>query len=157
MSAANPGYGTIAFAKQKIYHSPSCDTFLSNSESQGHCEGIYLELDNIRLICIYRSPKCPIQLMIQTLHNVVFNRKTIPLPPTAVFGDFNFNLLNNDQNELTRFFSHIGFVKHICQDFTTRGRTQIDNIFSNLTNATAGVSESFFSYHRPIWLRFPST
>ena len=47
--------------------------------------------------------------------------------------------------------SDMGLQQHV-NEMTTDMGTAIDHIYSNLENTTCGVSETYFSYHKSVWI-----
>jgi len=71
----------------------------------------------------------------------------------VILGDFN---INADNRQLRHFFNHYGF-RQIILGPTTDGGTTIDLCFTNITSdITSGVHETYFSYHKGIWIRVPT-
>ena len=68
-------------------------------------------------------------------------------------GDFNIDIYGStsDYEQLLQFMSDIGLKQHVS-GMTTDLRTAIDHIYSNLENITCGVSETYFSYHKSVWI-----
>ena len=73
--------------------------------------------------------------------------------PCIIFGDFNEDYLRNGDTEVFKLIRDAGYQSLLQPVASTRGGTQIDNIFSNFT-CEVGFYNSFFSYHRPMWARF---
>ena len=70
-----------------------------------------------------------------------------------ILGDFNIDIYgsSSDYEQLERFMSDIGLKQHVSE-MTTDMRTAIDHIYSNLENITCGVSGTYFSYHKSVWI-----
>ena len=68
-------------------------------------------------------------------------------------GDFNIDIYGStsEYEQLEQFVYEFGLKQHI-NEMTTDMRTAIDHIYSNLENFTCGVSETYFSYHKYVWI-----
>lgn len=153
VNSANRGMGMIAFKNNKIQVVNS--TTFQTSCSKGHCEGVVVNLREVRLIGIYKSPSFNLKAFIDILNHVIFeDNRTAPLPPSLVSGDFNEDLITGGNNSpLTAYFASLGLHSRLRQHPTTVAYTQIDNIFGNI-EINAGTYPSLFSYHEPIWVQF---
>ena len=69
---------------------------------------------------------------------------------TIVVGDFNINVLDNE-NMLTTYMAAKGLICGIKQS-TTNSRTCIDHIYTNLAGCTFGVGETYYSHHKIVWI-----
>lgn len=161
-----PGFEVIYKTKSKdqtlgliCFKKVSCEIcnfyYLIDSDEKSHVELITFEIGDVTLITGYKSPKAT---------RVLFEKSFIRLKKQAelknkinkllVMGDFNFNMLNkNDLLYLENFFSRFGLRSNLAQDVTTTHlNTQIDIVFSNLNSIEADVYETYFSYHKPIYV-----
>ena len=68
-------------------------------------------------------------------------------------GDFNVDIYGStsDYKQLKEFMSGFGLQQHI-KEMTTDTRTAIDHIYSNVENIMCGVSETYYSFHKSIWV-----
>ena len=68
-----------------------------------------------------------------------------------IMGDFNVNAQHNITLNAT--MAELGLRQLVCEP-TTTGNTLIDHIYSDLCDdrIQSGVLESYYSYHKPVWL-----
>ncbi|CAD7091726.1 unnamed protein product [Hermetia illucens] len=157
-TASNRGFGTIVWVKDNILNTgrlmqESIKHFIHNSDNQGHCEGVMFVIDNIQLVAIYRSPHYSLNSFFATLYKELFSAGKSQANPIIVCGDFNENFISGKETAIEAYFASNGLRPIIQNIPTTRGHTQIDNIFSNIS-VDADVYEIFFSCHRSLWARF---
>jgi len=82
---------------------------------------------------IYRSPQCNWNDFLDAMNNVIFDGRTLPIPPTIVCGDFNVDLLESNENApLKKYFDHIGLKLKLPRIVTTKFYTKIDDVFNNI-------------------------
>lgn len=162
ISNANPGWGSIAYVRRSLKDAVtdgSCKKYYLNNPgaANGHCECLHFEMFNVRVITVYRSPQCPINVAIECINTAIYdnnlNRYTSCSRLIAV-GDFNIDFRMNPQNGISTFFSSLNMFP-LINTSTTRSSTTIDNVFSNF-NVQCGTNHNFFSHHLQIWFKFNS-
>lgn len=111
--------------------------------------GVYISSQKLIVICLYRTPKSDPNLFLNKLDLVLheiskrYKRKT----KIVITGDFNINTLKRGKfSDYLKDISNI-YNLRIHIDVPTRRDTCIDNILSNITNATATVLPLFLSDH----------
>ena len=114
---------------------------------------------NIIISCVYKAPTCGIEILKEQmieLYEKITNKKIV-----FVCGDFNVDLLNpQGQIEITDFINtmySIGLFPRITKPsrITRTSATLIDNIYSNIMDATVGgLFIQDISDHLPIFTTF---
>ena len=114
---------------------------------------------NLHIVGIYRSKsKVTISKFIESLDylykSVIGDAET----PVVILGDFNVNFKESSKELkclLRSMCEEKGYVQ-IINEYTTDYRTQIDHIYTNVERfiSHAGVLESYFSDHKPIFVTF---
>ena len=107
---------------------------------------------SIKVMAVYKPPAVPLQCLLNSLYSAVRKNYEGDVQ-LIIMGDFNIDIYGStsDYEQLERFMSDLGLKQHIS-DMTTDMRTAIDHIYSNLENITCGVSETYFSYHKSVWI-----
>ena len=107
---------------------------------------------SIKVMAVYKPPAVPLQCLLNALYSAV-RKNCEGDSQLIVMGDFNIDIYGStsDYEQLLRFMSDIGLKQHVS-GMTTDLRTAIDHIYSNLENITCGVSETYFSYHKSVWI-----
>jgi endonuclease/exonuclease/phosphatase family metal-dependent hydrolase len=76
--------------------------------------------------------------------------------PILILGDFNINVhaATNQYTRLATYMSQQYGYDQYMQDFTTDKQTTIDLLFTNTPSHLFqwGTLESYFSYHKPLWV-----
>lgn len=71
----------------------------------------------------------------------------------VLLGDFNFNTMENNSPLEQYMTNQFNLMKALKDQVTTSNNTQIDVIFvKNIQNYHAGVYETYFSDHKPIFI-----
>ena len=148
-SSSNPGFGVLALAKQNIVITSSCRYFQANHNNTGHAEAVSLQINNIKLFAVYKSPTCSQKNIIDFLNSLVCENHS----PNLIFGDFNEDFLRDDEKAVRNCMLDMGFFPLLLSTCTTRGGTHLDNIFGNF-QCDAGVYRTLFSYDHALWARF---
>ena len=107
---------------------------------------------NIKVMGVYRPPATPLQCLLNALYSAV-RKNWEQDSQLIIMGYFNIDIYGStsDYKQLKQFMLGIGLKQHIS-GMTTDLRTAIDHIYSNFENAVCGVSETYFSYHKSIWI-----
>ena len=108
--------------------------------------------NSIKVMAVYKPPAVPLQCPLNASYSAV--RKSCEGDSQLIImGDFNIDIYGStsDYEQLLRFMSDIGLKQHVSGMITDL-RTAIDHIYSNLENITCGVSETYFSYHKSVWI-----
>lgn len=114
---------------------------------------IFLRLNNIYVLTGYASPDFP-----KWLFKSIVAKMTTIMSNTSQFiliGDFNYNNFNSSNQKFLRSlvpqFPLNTSLK--LSQFTTENNTQIDIIYTNITNFNAQTYTTFYSYHLPIYIQ----
>ena len=105
--------------------------------------------DSIKLAILYKKQDMTEKDFLTKLEPILI--KHLNGQPSVILGDFN---IEHNSALLRRFFHQYGF-RQVIQGPTTDFGTTIDLCFTNITNYTSGVLETYFSYHKGIWLQLP--
>ena len=114
---------------------------------------------DLHIVGIYRSKsKANQQKLIATIDYLLDTIIPDADTPTVIPGDFNVNLLevSSEKKALMKSLLQQRNYKQLISQFTTDHHTQIDHIYTNIPNhvLTAGVLESYYSDHKPIFVCF---
>jgi len=124
-----------------------------STNNKYNLELISFTLENYLIITGYKSPKTPNSILERQLQDL-FN-STIVLDQFSkilLIGDFNIDI-NNENNILTRLLLPYNMQSVLPpKKPTTNLNTRIDVIFSTNEDLHADVYETFFSYHKPIYV-----
>ncbi|XP_055685438.1 uncharacterized protein LOC129791330 isoform X2 [Lutzomyia longipalpis] len=109
--------------------------------------------NNFYIITGYKSPKVPFDVFKESFENV--SSKIPRYSQIIVIGDFNFNVSSHKTDEkFLNYLNQYGLQNNLDADqSTTKYDSQIDIVFSNIpsNNFTAGIYDSYFSDHRPVY------
>jgi hypothetical protein len=123
----------------------------------------HLRLDtDLHIITGYRSPQAPAELFKEEFDNLL---SKIPAEDRKVLiGDFNYDCADmENENAFIKRMKELNLTNCLQVDgfgdrnFTTINNTQIDVVFSNHPYLYAGVYESVFSDHKPIFCEILQT
>ena len=105
----------------------------------------------VKLVNVYKPPGVPLRSLIDAIFTVVKGLEEHQ--KLIIMGDFNIDASENKEafDQLEKFMSDIGVIQHICEP-TTDMRTLIDHVYSNLSNIICGTTETYFSFHKAIWI-----
>ena len=145
-STPRPTYGLCIYVKESIniaYHEYQSSNAPNLMYQVATFTVTNMSTEDVTIACVYSKPKNNETLLRQELHNLLlpcFDDRTL------IMGDFNVDLKKKPV-----VFSNI---PQVVTQVTTNERTLIDHIYTNIpTNEyTTGVYESYFSYHKPVWL-----
>ncbi|CAG4957666.1 unnamed protein product [Parnassius apollo] len=133
--SANPGFGVSAMIKHNLeYSNPRSYSEISGTE---HCEAVSFEVNNVKIVALYRSCKCPNSVAVGFISNLLSHNSSC-----IIFGDFNEDYLSNSNTAVFKLLNDAGYHSMLQPLPTTRGGTQIDNIFSNFP-CVVGIYNSF--------------
>ena len=107
---------------------------------------------SIKVMAVYKPPAVPLLCLLNSLYSAV-RKNCGEERQLIILGDFDIDIYgsSSDYEQLQRFMSDIGLKQHVSE-MTTDMRTAIDHIYSNLENITCGVSETYYSYHKTVWI-----
>ena len=79
--------------------------------------------------------------------------KVMAVYKLIIMGYFNVDIygISSDYKQLKQFMSDMGLKQHI-EEMTADMRTAIDHIYSNVESIMCGVSETYYSFHKFIWV-----
>ena len=102
-------------------------------------------------MAVYKPPAVPLQCLLNSLYSAVRNH--CGDGQLIIMGDFNVDIYgsSSDYQQLKQFMSDMGLKQHI-EEMTTDMRTAIDHIYSNVESMMCGVSETYYSFHKSIWV-----
>ncbi|KAK3099294.1 hypothetical protein FSP39_002160 [Pinctada imbricata] len=137
-------YGSVVFVKE-----PSFVNSSSTNVSKAAFEIVLTKLQTpltVEIMSVYCKPKETTRNIIEALGHI------LPLSPMAVImGDFNCD--DRKYKHLVDFFRGHGFTQVISEP-TTINNTCIDLIFTNISlhRISAGTLETYYSYHKAVWI-----
>ena len=126
-------------------------------------ESVFVEIPNKNgknfiIGCIYKHPKMVVEEFLDLHMSKILNNLTSENKNTIIMGDFNINLLNMDTDkdcknflEMTSSNSLLPLILKPTR-FTTKGKTLIDNIFTNIIvpstsgNITCSISDHMLQF-----------
>lgn len=79
----------------------------------------------------------------------------IPSEPTILVGDFNIDFMSRTSQNFVIYLVHTHDLTLATQPShpTTNANTAVDAVFTSIP-LKVGLYESYFSHHKPIWVRF---
>ncbi|GBM80454.1 ATP-dependent DNA helicase PIF1 [Araneus ventricosus] len=126
----------------EIYH-------IIEKRNEYHVELFAFFINGMTIISGYKSPRTPINVF-RTVFESIMN-KVGDIKEIVVIGDFNFNIMNENNSDLDTFFNKFNLKSVLPYDIpTTDLNTQIDVIFAN-NKVYGGIYETYFSYHKPVY------
>ena len=107
--------------------------------------------NSIKVMAVYKPPAVPLHCLLNSLYSAIRNH--CGDGQLIIMGDFNVDIYGStsDYKQLKEFMSGIGLQQHI-KEMTTDMRTAIDHIYSNVENIICGVTETYYSFHKSIWV-----
>ena len=100
-------------------------------------------LPHVTIICIYRSPRIPVQQLLEALAEVLISSDT---EFNIFIGDFNINWFDEiNRRPLYNFFINDHNYRQLVSKGTTDNRTLIDHIYSD-----SHILETYFSDHKAV-------
>ena len=146
--------GIICFASDELYITNIehiLDINKSNDKTKSHVELFSFKIDNFCIISGYKSPSTPNKLFEISFEKIMAKIQNLS-DEIVVLGDFNFDLRNNEKSFLIKYLEKYNFNSLLPNDMTSTDlNTQIDVIFGTSKNVSAGIYETYFSYHKPIF------
>lgn len=141
-----------------MYHKPTiiCNAHNANGKSIEITQ-CTVELSSmlINIIVLYKPPKTQLKHLLNALF-VIFQKMMPSTTNTIVLGDFNVDISEYAQSstkvKLLDFFQKYNLKEVIQPAVTTDYNTAIDHIYTNIKNIKTGVSETYYSYHKAIWI-----
>jgi hypothetical protein len=143
--------GYLCYIKESLFEFASF--MLDNSESYNfsQVEIFILRIKNIGICGIYKSPKTNQMLLRKEFEKINLKSIIECYDDFFVVGDFNLNLNNNEGEDLINSLNLIDVMNK--ESVTTDHNTRIDWILSKKKEGfMCGVYESYFSYHKPLWI-----
>ena len=107
--------------------------------------------NSIKVMAVYKPPAVPLHCLLNSLYSAIRNH--CGNGQLIIMGDFNVDIYGStsDYKQLEEFMSNMGLQQHI-KEMTTDMRTAIDHIYSNVESIMCGVSETYYSFHKSIWV-----
>ena len=149
-SIQRPPYGIVVYYKSQLMEQAPVVANMSAVEILV-CTIKKKSCSSITVMAVYK-PAVPLQCLLNSLYSAV--RKNCERDGRLIImGDFNIDIYGStsDYEQLEQFMSDMGLQQHV-NEMTTDMRTAIDRIYSNLENTTCGDSETYFSYHKSVWI-----
>lgn len=106
-------------------------------------------MPSIQVIGLYVSPKTGIK----EIHDFISSIELQSDIPVVIVGDFNINL--KDDSSKCKFDLPGHNLKQLIDRETTEYYSLIDHIYTDLPGeiSTCGVFETYFSDHKPVWMK----
>lgn len=145
--------GIIGFVKKNIVSTvlDQCFQDIKNKHHTTSMDLILLQVNDIKILTGYKSPTVHEKIFVSQLKKSNLNN---PLDSYIIIGDFNIDVFQNESS-FEICLKRLQFSRAIDPAIsTTNFNTQIDIIFVNdkITFYKAGVYESIFSDHKPIFI-----
>ena len=145
-----PYYGLATYIKLGVPHQKP-------SKPSSSLQGVEIAINQIRdilIITVYKPPTTPLMDLKKSLMTIFTHQPS--MEQTIVIGDFNVDYLesSNQRVQLESFFASYGLMQRVNKA-TTDMRTCLDHIYTNIEDAeqaVVGVSETYFSYHKAVWI-----
>ena len=150
-SVQRPPYGIAVYYKSELMEQVPVIANMSAVEILV-CEIKRKYCSSVKVMAVYKPPAVPLQCLLNSLYSPVMKNCERD-SRLIIMGDFNIDIYGStsDYQQLEQFMSDMGLKQHFSE-MTTDMRTAIDHIYSNLENITCGVSETYFSYHKSVWI-----
>ena len=107
-------------------------------------------LPHVTIVGIYRSPKIPLQHLLEALSQLLISLNS---HFNIFMGDFNINWFDEIiRRPLYNFFINDYNYRQLVSSFTTDNQTLIDHIYTNLpeSQASSHILETYFSDHKAV-------
>jgi len=119
---------------------------------------VTLELCNgshLQLALLYRSPSVSLATLTTMLQRLL-RHLSVRNTPCVVLGDFNENVLHQENSTLQRFMSDQGFTLLVKSPTTTQG-TLIDHVYyrNPSSNVVLEVHDTYYSDHDTVYCSIP--
>lgn len=155
MSGKKKGTGVALY----IHQSFNATIMPEISQTSPNLESISLTVckanKSINVICIYRPPNSTVTDFITEFKDIMLK---LPKRPTYIMGDFNIDLLNDNDNSLIHEETFLSFSLFPLISISTHEQpncktTCIDNIFTNDIDSVSltGTLQNKVSHHLPIF------
>ena len=107
-------------------------------------------LPHVSIVRIYRSPRIPLQQLLEALSQVLISSTS---QFNIFIGDFNVNWFNKIIRRLLyNFFVNDNNYRQLVSSATTDDQTLIDHVYTNLpeSQASSHILETYFSDHKAV-------
>ncbi|CAG5005021.1 unnamed protein product [Parnassius apollo] len=112
--SANPGFGVSAMIRHNLeYSNPRSYSEISGTE---HCEAVSFEVNNVKIVALYRSCKCPNSVAVGFINYLLSHNSSC-----IIFGDFNEDYLSNNNTAVFKLLNDAGYHFMLQPLPTTRG------------------------------------
>lgn len=139
------GRGVLYYVKNQC----TVEVLFSNHSNpkENHCDLTLFKIGTTNVISGYRSPKCSVKVLTNELSNLL---TYIPVGSNIIFlGDMN----ESGKALVEKLLLPYGCLSVMPDNIvTTDFNTDIDIVLTNDKNAKSGTYESYFSYHKPIYI-----
>lgn len=115
-----------------------------------HCVILTWELPGKTVVVLYRHPSYNTGEFLRRVRSVLSEVHE----EIIIIGDINLNILANEAVQLQRMFSEKKLCNKLCASVTTNYLTQIDVCFSNGDTVLASTCETYYSYHKGIYVNW---
>ena len=105
-------------------------------------------LPHVTIVGIYRSPKIPMQCLLEALPQLLIGLSS---QFNIFIGDFNINWFDEiNRRPLYNFFINDNNYRQLVSNVTTDNQTLIDHIYTNLpeSQSSSHILETYFSDHK---------
>ena len=145
-----PPHGLAAYFKKDFKE------FCPTTSNMDHVEiivsSVKTKSGTLKLFAIYKPPTTPVQTLIKALYTAV-RQHLCQSEKMIIMGDFNIDFMKtNPQYDQLRAFMVNMNLKQLITKPTTDMRTAIDHIYTDISNVTCGVSETYYSFHKVVWI-----
>ena len=107
-------------------------------------------LPYVTIVGIYRSPRIPLQQLLEALSQVLISSTS---QFNIFIGDFNINWFDEiNRRPLYNFFTNDNNYRQLVSSATTDNQTLIDYVYTNLpeSQASSHILETYFSDHKAV-------
>ena len=145
-----PPYGIAVYYKPHLVQQPPAIANMNGVEILV-CPVKRGSDNSITVMAVYKPPAIPLHCLLNSLYSAIRNH--CGDGQLIIMGDFNVDIYGStsDYKQLEEFMSNMGLQQHI-KEMTTDMRTAIDHIYSNVESIMCGVSETYYSFHKSIWV-----
>ena len=145
-----PPYGIVVYYKAHLIQQPPTTANMNGVEILV-CPVKRGSDDSIKVMAVYKPPAVPLHCLLNSLYSAIRNHCADG--QLIIMGDFNVDIYGStsDYKQLEEFMSNMGLQQYI-KEMTTDMRTAIDHIYSNVESIMCGVSETYYSFHKSIWV-----
>ena len=105
-------------------------------------------MNQLCVIAIYSSPQTQATELYTTLHEILIECDNVPV---IIIGNFNIQTPKDNTNPLCNYMKVVYKCNQYVNKSTTKYNTNIDLVFSNLSNLTVGTIDCYWSDHKMVY------